>query len=222
MTSIRLPIKVWDGPVRLFHWGVVVLVSVSWISVENGWMRIHLFSGYTMLSALLFRLVWGFIGSETALFASFLTSPVAGLRHLADLRRREPDTQIGHNAAGGWMVLLMLLLLALQVSTGLFANTFDDLDINGPLATHVSRHMSNRLSGVHEFNFYLILAAIVLHIAAILAYALIKGQNLLRPMITGKKRLPGATRAPRMRSSLLGAAIFACAAGLVAMVVNLL
>jgi cytochrome b len=222
MSGIKLPLKVWDVPIRLFHWGVVLLMLVSWISVEKGWMRIHLLSGYTMLSALLFRLVWGLVGSDTARFGAFLTSPLAGIRHLAHLRRREPDTQIGHNAAGGWMVLLMLLLLAAQVSTGLFSNTFDDIDINGPLATYVSRRLSNRLSAVHEFNFYLILAAIVLHIAAILAYALLKGQNLLRPMITGKKRMPGATRAPRMRSSLLGAAIFACAAGLVAAVVNLL
>jgi cytochrome b len=222
MSGIRLPMRVWDGPIRLFHWGIVVLVIVSWISVENSWMQIHLLSGYTTASALLFRLMWGFVGSDTARFSAFLTSPLLGLQHLRHLTRRDQDTQIGHNAAGGWMVLLLLLLLAAQVGTGLFANTFDDLDVNGPLATYVARRTINRLSVVHEFNFYLILGAIGLHIAAVVAYAVLRGHDLLRPMITGKKRLPGVMRAPRMRNPLLGAAIFAGAACLVTLVVRLL
>jgi cytochrome b len=222
MSGIQLPIKVWDLPVRLFHWTIVLLLGLSWISAELLWMQIHLMLGYTTLAALLFRLVWGFVGSDTARFSSFLRNPLEGLQHLRHLNRREPDTQIGHNAAGGWMVLVLLLLLAVQVGTGLFANTFEDLDINGPLATYVARRTSNRLTAVHAFNFNLILAAVGLHIAAITAYALLKGQNLLRPMITGTKRLPGTIRAPRIGSPLLGATIFAAVACLVALFVNLL
>ncbi len=214
--------RVWDAPIRLFHWGIVALLCVSWISVENGWMQIHLLSGYTVLASLLFRLAWGVAGSDTARFTSFLRSPIAGLRHLRQFLRREPDLEMGHNAAGGWAVLILLLLLIVQVGTGLFANTFDDLDINGPLATYVARRTSNRLTGIHAFNFNLILAAIGMHLAAIASYWALKGQNLLWPMFTGKKRLPEAMRPPRLGSPLLAALIFAAAASLVAIVVNLL
>jgi cytochrome b len=219
-SRIKLPMKVWDAPTRLFHWGIVILLGVSWLSASEGWMQLHLLSGYTMLTALLFRLVWGFVGSDTARFAAFLTSPIAGLRHLSQFRRREPDTQVGHNAAGGWMVLVLLLLLAFQVSSGLFANTFDDLDVNGPFARLVSRPLSDRLSDLHAINFNIILGAVALHVLAVIAYAVLKGQDLVRPMVTGKKRLPGATRAPRMRSPLLALAVLVVAAALVAAIAN--
>lgn len=221
MQRLRLPMKVWDAPIRLFHWGVVILIVVSYVSIELGWMHIHLLSGYTMLAALLFRLVWGFAGSDTARFSKFLKSPIAGLVHLSDMFRREEDTEIGHNAAGGWMVLLMLLLLAVQVGAGLCANTDDDYMVNGPLAKYVGKAWSDELSRVHAFNFYLILAVIALHLLAITVHAVFKKQNLLRLMITGKKRLPGAMRAPRLASPLRAIVVFVVAAGIAAAVANL-
>src|SRR5215213_870886 len=132
MRQLYLPMRVWDLPIRLFHWTIAILVLVSWGSQELGWMQIHFYSGYLTLSLLLFRLVWGFIGSDTARFRSFLRSPLAGLHHLTQITRREPDTEIGHNAAGGWMVLVLLALLAAQATTGLFSN--DDIMLEGPLA----------------------------------------------------------------------------------------
>ena len=105
------PMKVWDLPVRLFHWAIVVLIFFAWGTQEWNHMEWHVWVGYTILTLLLFRLVWGFIGSDTARFVRFLRSPLAALRHLAHLRRREPDREIGHNAAGGWMVLVMLALI---------------------------------------------------------------------------------------------------------------
>ncbi len=221
MQRLKLPMKVWDLPTRLFHWGIVVLIAVSYVSIQAGWMHIHVWSGYTMLAALLFRLVWGFAGSDTARFGAFLRSPLAALRHLGGFFRREEDTEIGHNAAGGWMVLLMLLLLAVQVASGLCANTDDDYMINGPLAKYVGKVWSDRLSWLHGLNFNLILGVIVLHLLAIAAYAWLKGQNLLRPMITGKKRLPGAMRAPRLASPLRAIAVLIVAAGIAAVVANL-
>ncbi len=221
MQRLRLPMKVWDAPIRLFHWGIVVLIVVSYVSIQLGWMHIHLLSGYTMLAALLFRFVWGFAGSDTARFSNFLRSPLAGLTHLSHIFRREEDTEIGHNAAGGWMVLLMLLLLAVQVGAGLCANTDEDYMVNGPLAKYVGKAWSDELSRVHAFNFYLILALIVLHLLALTAYAVFKKQNLLRPMITGKKRLPGAMRAPRLASPLRAIVVFIVAAGVAAAVANL-
>ena len=210
---LRLSMRVWDLPTRLFHWAIVILVATSYLTYRFDQIGYHLLSGYTMLTLLLFRLVWGFVGSDTSRFGRFLKSPVAAFRHLAEFRKRTPDDEIGHNAAGGWMVLVMLALLAVQVATGLFSN--DDVMTQGPLAHLVSRETSDRITGWHALNFNLLLGAIGLHVLAILAYGLIKRHNLLRPMITGRKRLPGHTRQPRMASSLLALALLVLAACLV-------
>ncbi len=210
---LRLSMRVWDLPTRLFHWAIVLLIATSYVTIRLGEMRYHLLSGYAILTLLLFRLAWGFVGSDTSRFGRFLKSPMAGFRHLADFRKREPDDEIGHNAAGGWMVLVMLALLAAQVGTGLFSN--DDFVTQGPLAHFVDKAVSDRISGWHGLNFKLLLGAITLHVLAIAAYALIKRHNLVRPMITGRKRLPGNTRQPRMASSLLAAALVVLAACLV-------
>ncbi len=212
-TNLRLPMRVWDLPIRLFHWIVVALIIVSYVSVNFNWMQLHLLSGYTMLTLLLFRLAWGFFGSETARFGTFLRSPFAGLRHLARFPRREPDDQIGHNEAGGWMVLVMLLALVAQVGTGLFAN--DDGATYGPLEKYVGKDLSDEISDWHGLNFNILLALIGLHILAILAYAVVKRHDLVRPMLTGKKKLPAAARAPRLRNPVLALGILIVAAAAV-------
>lgn len=212
-TVPRLMMRVWDAPTRLFHWAIVVLIAVSYVSVRNSWMQIHFLSGYTVLALLLFRVAWGFVGSETSRFRQFLRSPVAGLQHLATFGKREPDTEIGHNAAGGWMVLLMLGVLAAHVAAGLFSN--DDIDAQGPLAGWVSKSTSDYLTSWHHFSFKVLLSLVALHILAVLAYAAVKRHDLVRPMITGKKRLPGNLRQPRFASPFLALAILAASAGLV-------
>ena len=208
-TVLRLSMRVWDAPTRLFHWAIVILVAVSYASIQLNRIELHFLSGYTMLALLLFRLMWGFIGSETSRFSQFLRNPVEGFRHLGQFGRREPDDQVGHNAAGGWMVLVLLGVLAVQVGTGLFSN--DDIASEGPLRHFVSKATSDRITAFHAFNFNLILAAIGLHVLAIICYAVFKRHNLLWPMITGRKRLPGATRQPRMASPLLAALLLALA-----------
>ncbi len=220
MSAPILPIRVWDAPTRLFHWAVVLLLGFSWLSESRGWMELHFLSGYSMLALLLFRLAWGFVGSETSRFSRFLKSPVAAVRHLARISRREPDTEIGHNAAGGWMVLLMLVLLAVQVGTGLCAN--DDAINEGPLARYVGKNWSDWLSHIHSVNFTLIQIAVVLHVLAILAYAVLKRQDLTRPMITGWKRLPQGIAPPRVASPVLALVLFAIAVGAVGVLVNVL
>ncbi len=217
--GLQLPMRVWDAPTRLFHVAVIVLIAVSYTSIKLAdlhnphadpfWMRVHLASGLSMLALLLSRVAWGFVGSDTSRFRSFLVSPIAGLRHLRRVSVREPDTQVGHNAAGGWMVVIMLLLLGVQVGTGLFAN--DKRNTQGPLAKFVGKPASDMFSAVHGWNFGLLALAIALHVAAIIAYAVVKKQDLVRPMITGKKRLPAATRAPRMASPLGALALLAVA-----------
>lgn len=214
-TVPRLMMRVWDAPTRLFHWAIVVLIAVSYVSVKYSWMQIHFLSGYAVLALLLFRVAWGFVGSETSRFRQFLRSPVAGLQHLATFAgKREPDTEIGHNAAGGWMVLALLLLLLVQAGTGLFANHEPGFtyDAHGPLALAVQDRTSAWLTGIHHLNFNLILAAIALHVLAVAAYQVVKGHNLVGPMITGIKALPVRAAAPRMGSPVLAAVFLAAAA----------
>jgi len=207
------PVTVWDPAIRLFHWLIVVLVACSWWTATTGRMQWHFLSGYAILALLLFRIAWGFAGSDTARFGRFLRSPLAAIHHLRAMRRREPDHEIGHNAAGGWMVLLMLALLLAQATTGLFADTgYGDY---GPLAKAVGGAASDRLTGIHHRIIQAILAAIVLHVGAVAAYALLKGQNLVRPMVTGAKLLPADLPAPRLRSPWRAAGLLAAAAGAV-------
>jgi cytochrome b len=225
-SGIRLPIRVWDLPMRIFHWALPVCLIVSYVSIALAdgpqirlWMKVHFISGETMLGLLVFRLIWGIVGSETARFASFVRSPLAAIRHLAHLRVREPDNQIGHNAAGGYMAILLLLLLAVQVGAGLFAN--DGGTTQGPLGQFVSDDASDLLSTIHSYNFYVLLAAVAVHLAAIAVYAAVKKHNLVPPMISGKKRLPAATRAPRMAQPLLAWLAAAIAVGVSVFVARL-
>ena len=177
----------------------------------------HVRIGYTILTLLLFRAIWGFVGSDTARFTRFLRSPVAALRHLRHINRREPDQEVGHNAAGGWMVLVMLALLYVQAGTGLFSN--DDGNTEGPLMHLVDKDRSDWLSHIHSLNFKFIEAVIVLHVLAIAAYAVLKRQNLVKPMITGTKPMPDEATAPRLASPFLAAAILLVAAGVVPWIV---
>jgi cytochrome b len=215
MRQLYLPMRIWDLPTRLFHWVLVVMIFAAWLSAWRDWMVVHVVCGLTVLTLLVFRLIWGLIGSDTARFAHFLKSPLAALRHLMRLVRREPDTEVGHNAAGGWMVIVLLGLLCVQVGTGLCSN--DDILVEGPLAHVAGKDRSDWLTHIHHVNFTLIEIAIALHVLAIITYRVLKGQNLLTPMITGKKRLLGATRAPRMMHSLLALAVLVFSALAVAL-----
>ena len=220
MSQRLLQIRVWDAPTRLFHWALVVLLGFSWLTESRGWMELHFLSGYSVIALLLFRVAWGFVGSETACFSHFVKSPLDALRNLARLHRREPDVGIGHNAAGGWMVLAMLALLAVQVATGLCAN--DDADTEGPLFSYVGKDWSDWLSHIHAVNFKLIQLAVLVHLGAILAYAVLKRHDLVRPMITGRKPLPDALAPPALVHPLRAIVLFAIAVVAVGLFVSAL
>ena len=193
-------IRVWDLPTRLFHWLIVALVAAAYATAQLNWMHWHGWAGEALLAALMFRLLWGLVGSETARFSRFLGSPRTAACYLKRSLIREPDRQIGHNPAGGWMILLLLVLLFAETLTGVYvANDVADV---GPLTEVTPARVANAITGAHAALWDILLAAVALHVLAIAGYAAAKGQNLLLPMITGTKRLPPSVPAPRLASPM--------------------
>jgi cytochrome b len=201
---------VWDLPTRLFHWLTVALVLTAYVTARLNWMDFHVRAGTALLALLLFRVAWGLVGSDTARFACFVTSPRPAVQHLAHLFRREPDSQIGHNPAGGWMVLLLLALLLSEVLTGILTN--NDVADAGPLTDLMPAAVANAVTDLHTLLWDALLAAVALHVAAIAIYAAAKGHRLLRPMLTGRKQLQGRAAPPRIVSSMLALAVLAASA----------
>jgi cytochrome b len=220
MSGMRLSMRVWDLPIRSFHWIVTILLIVSYVTQLTDHFGWHFLSGEMLLTLLVWRIIWGFVGSDTSRFSVFLRSPAAGVHHLRGIFRREPDNEIGHNAAGGWWVLVMLTLLGIQIMSGLVAS--EKYEKGGPLFHLLSPPHAKLAAEIHGADFYVLLGAIVIHLMAVSAYAMFKGQNLVRPMLTGKKRMPAAMRAPRLASASLAALVLICAAGGVVLVLRAL
>ena len=200
-------ITIWDAPTRLFHWLAAALVAAAYVTWRLDWMDWHARVGYALLALVLFRLLWGFFGSETARFARFLASPRAAARHLAHIFRREPDRQLGHNPAGGWMVILLLALLLGETLTGVYVN--NDVADEGPLTEIVPAPIANLIDALHTVFWWTLLVAVALHVLAIGIYWALKRQNLVLPMITGRKTLPPDTQPPALAGPLRALVIFA-------------
>jgi cytochrome b len=175
-----MTVRIWDLPVRLFHWAIVLLVPALWATQEWDMLDTHILLGEIMLGLVLWRLLWGVLGSSTARFASFVRGPGAVLRYL-----RGGGKGFGHNPLGGWSVVAMLLLLAVQVGLGLFA-TDEDALYEGPLAHRVSYETARTIAHRHETVFWVLVALIALHVVAILYYRFIKRDDLITPMFTGR------------------------------------
>ncbi len=179
---------VWDLPLRLFHWLFAVSILASWATGKAGfeWTPWHMRLGYWMIGLLIFRVTWGFIGPRHARFSSFLASPRRAWSYLRGLFGAGTVLHsVGHNPLGGLMVILMLALVAFQATTGLFST--DDIVWTGPYNPSVSGATAQLLTKLHHANFNLILAAVALHVSAILFYAFVKKQNLVGAMINGWK-----------------------------------
>jgi cytochrome b len=204
------PVRVWDFWTRLFHWALVTLLVASYVTAEFGEFEWHMRCGFCVLALLLFRVAWGVVGSDTARFSQFLRGPGAVWHHLRGFLGREPDVTVGHNPAGGWAVMAILLVLCVQVATGLFAD--DDISEAGPFAQLVDRPMRRWLTGLHHKSFNVLLGLAALHVAAIGAYWVARRQNLVWPMVTGVKWLPARVAAPRLRRPVIAGVIFAVAA----------
>ncbi len=206
----REAVKVWDLPTRIFHWTLAVLVVAMWWTGEEREIALHTRIGTVLVGLLLFRLLWGFFGSETARFSHFLKGPAAVLAYV----RGERPVLVGHNPLGGWAIALMLALLVCQAGLGLIAHDVDGLE-SGPLSHLVSYDTADWARVWHNRLINAILGLVALHIGAILVYFLVLDRDLIVPMISGRKDLPPGIEAPalaRAQTFLFCAAAAAAAA----------
>lgn len=205
-------VKVWDQPVRLFHWVLVALVATLWATGEFGALDIHMKLGVWALALLAFRWGWGVVGSPTARFSHFVRGPTA-IRDYLRAARSGAVRSVGHNPLGALSVLALLGLLTAQAATGLF--TTDDIVTNGPLVSKVSEKTASSLSTLHRLGGKLILALVGVHLAAVIFYTLVKKDDMIRAMITGTKRVPDGVDGIRFAHPALALAVLAAACALV-------
>jgi cytochrome b len=213
--SERAGTPVWDLPVRLFHWALVLLIPLSWWSARNNADTVHFWSGYTLLFLLVFRILWGFAGSSTARFASFVRGPSSIVAYLRGAHAR----QAGHTPLGALSVVAMLLALLVQLSSGLIQIDDDDF-VEGPLSGLVPYDTALLAHDVHEASFDILLWLIGLHVLAIAWYEIVARRRIVRPMVTGRANLPDGAApinaAPTRRSITCAAAALALVALLLA------
>ena len=176
---------IWDLPVRIFHWAFAITILSSWFTAEQGseYIELHMQLGYVALGLILFRILWGIVGPKHARFSNFIPSPRSLLAYLKDIKKDK--TTPGHNPLGALMVVLMIVLISAQAISGLFIN--DDVFSSGPYYGSVGKDIEKIMSFIHHNAFNFMIGAIFLHLLAIFFYWRVKKQNLVVPMITGKK-----------------------------------
>lgn len=181
-------VHVWDIPTRLFHWLLVILMITSVATVKTGNMVWHERSGIAILVLIGFRLLWGIFGGRHARFTSFIRGPGETLGYFRDLVSGRSRSYLGHNPLGALSVLALIVSVGTQAVTGLFAD--DAIVTQGPLVNKVSGATSTLMTRIHHYNEKVMYALVALHIGAILYYAFVKREDLVRPMVTGRKSWP--------------------------------
>lgn len=183
-------VKLWDPALRGFHWLLAALVIATWCLGKFGpqIMWLHFWLGYAIIALLVFRLIWGVVGPKPARFTSFIRGPGAIASYVRGLFDRRPSYWPGHNPLGALSVIAMLGVLIWQTGSGLIADPDDFINI-GPLADQVSRATSRKAVGWHHLGANLILVLVLLHVVVILFYRFWKREDLIRPMVTGWKRV---------------------------------
>lgn len=216
-------VPAWDGPTRLFKWSLVLLVALSWATNGGGdaWIVWHIRLGYAVLVLLVFRLLWGIVGSSTARFASWIVPPWTAVRYGYDLLRGRGRPYLGHNPLGSWMIIALLAIVGAQAASGLFTvdsngiygGPFANLDFGDP--TEVQRAFSR----YHHSAFNLLLGVVVVHVLVNLFYQFAKRDPVVAAMITGRKPVEPFADAPAMipapRQGLRAAACLAAAVAIV-------
>ena len=188
MQSNQRPQLIWDLPLRLWHWALVVCLAGSWVTAEAGfdWTTTHFYFGYSALALVLFRLAWGMLGTFHSRYTSFLASPKTVIAYL---RRKNPSEPArGHNPIGGWSSIIVVVLVGLQASSGLFIS--DDIFYAGPYNSVVNTGTADWLAGWHHRLFTLIQFTVLLHILAVSWYTWGKKEGLIQAMFHGRKMLP--------------------------------
>lgn len=224
MNQQTVRVRVWDLPTRLFHWTLMLCVIGSVVSAKIGGnaMVWHFRLGHVVLTLLAFRLLWGLLGGHWSRFASFLYGPGTLMRYLKGASRPDEHHDVGHSPLGALSVFALLALLAAQVGSGLFAD--DEIASSGPLVRFVSGATSSLLTGWHKnWGQWLMLATVALHVAAIVAYRVRRGRDLVTPMLSGDKQLPAGVPAARdtLATRGLALALVAACAALAAWVASL-
>lgn len=209
-------VRVWDLPTRVFHWALALCVVGLLVtgSVGGSWMNWHLRLGYAVLTLLLFRLVWGLVGGYWSRFSSFVYAPSAVRAYLQGQGR--PEHRVGHNPLGALSVFALLVILLLQVGTGLFSD--DEIAFTGPLVALVSADTVSQTTAYHKnVGKLIVLVLVVLHLGAIAYHQLVRKDYLVRPMISGDKQFDTLVRssADTARTRLLALAVLAVCAALV-------
>lgn len=217
-------VRVWDLPLRLFHWVLALLLVAAVVTQNIGGnaMEWHFRIGYAVLTLIAFRILWGVLGPRYARFSSFIYGPSSILGYVRGKERGTQATRLGHNPLGGLSVLAMLGVVLIQAVSGLFAN--DDIAYDGPLVKFISKELSDRMTWFHaDINAIVIYVLVALHLLAIAFYGIVKRRNLVKPMITGDQEIESA--APEANDSwtmrLWALVLLAVCAGAVYYVVTL-
>lgn len=199
-------VKIWDIPTRIFHWTLVLLFafliySGSW---DDSLMQWHLYSGYLLSGLIIFRVLWGIVGTYYARFCSFITSPIQGLSYLKAMFKGNPKHYYGHNPAGSIMVIALIFLLMLQAASGLI--TSDEILWEGPFYASVSDELASLGAQIHH-QVQLILQYLVgFHILGVLVHSVLFKEKLVTSMVTGTKKDLGNAK-PRDSMNLIALVI---------------
>jgi len=178
-------VKAWDPFIRVFHWSLVLSFVIAFVT-EDDWMTLHIWAGYAVALLIGLRLFWGLVGSRNARFASFVRSPRVVMQHLKGMLASEPTHYLGHNPVAAVMVMLLLASVALVAVSGIVIIAGEG---QGPLAdTLFSSWNGEWMEDIHELlaNFSLLLVAA--HVSGVIFSSLLERENLVRAMITGRKK----------------------------------
>lgn len=197
----RKTIKVWDLPIRIFHWLLVLLFIAAYVTNALGpnYFQYHLWTGYAVIVLVSFRIIWGLVGTYHARFINFIHNPITTVQYTFATLKNIEKHYAGHNPLGAIMVVLLLVAILIQAVTGLFTN--DEILNLGPLYAYVTDELSLQLTSIHRQLFYWISCAILIHIIAVFIHVFFKKENLIKAMFTGKKPAEGLEKAESIGSS---------------------
>lgn len=211
----RILVPVWDVPVRITHWVLVLLLAGLVVTglVGGALLEWHMRLGQVLIAVVAFRVLWGFAGSRNARFRTFVRGPRAVARYARSYLARAPEVHASHNPAGGWMVVLLLVAMLVQAGVGLFTN--DGELWAGPLAEHVTQATSDAMSWFHRRFWWVIVALAAVHVAAVFLYLVVLRDNLVMAMVRGGKRLPPDIARPEDAAATAARAVALLVAALV-------